>query len=443
MECYICQKDDWKKLNLHSQIQMQVCKGCGNLCHEVDPSQESKILEFYRKDYRGKGITHTNIVTTTNKLQYIMTFLEEFLKDKKGLLVADIGAATGYFLNAMKRIGHKVTGSEYTISMRRMSEHFYGIPLTEELNTKYKYDLINIYHVLEHMMLPDKKLKTFKDLLTENGAMHISTPYWLENLEDQDGTGLFNAERTTPQQAFDHLFHKNHINIFTKNQLKNLFRKTGLTILKENDSFCGQTYLVHPGQVMDIEPEDWQEVERAVLRQKTALQYFGTREFQKAVKEWPNYPEAHLVLIFKIYAKDPSRQEDMIKALPEVVKLNGRVLMEIGKWMMQREMFKDAEIVLKKAIEVKPGVQALAMLGDIYTRTGRHREAMALYGKVAELHPYQWAVCMNWIIWNATQMPTWDERGMAEAKEVLFKQALEQGIVKKADPEPVDAQPAA
>ena len=60
-----------------------------------------------------------------------------------------------------------------------------------------------------------------------------------------------------------------------------------------------------------------------------------------------------------------------------------------------------------------------------------------MYHKVAELHPYKWTECMNWIIWNATQMPNWEERAIAMAKEELFQKATEQGIIKKTDPEPV------
>ena len=219
MTCYVCGEKNWVELKgVHSQSTLVVCKPCGNLAHLLEPTYEKDILEYYRKEYR-KAPTSVNIITTNNKLFYIDFFLRDFLKDKKDLVCGDMGAATGYVLAWLKRLGHKVTGSEYTVTFRRVAEHFYGIPLTEELRRDWSYDLIILYHSLEHMVEPDKKLSSALEILQPEGRLLISTPFWLENIDNAGGE---------PCQSFDQLYHKNHINLFSKNQLKNIFRKLGL-----------------------------------------------------------------------------------------------------------------------------------------------------------------------------------------------------------------------
>ena len=174
MICYVCASDNWypvtvdrqvpggvpgetKPSPIHSTSKIIVCKNCGNACHEVDVTTEEKLKDFYRKEYRACPDTR-NLMTTTRKLNYVMVFLRDFLKDKKGLVIGDVGCATGYLVNAFRQLGHRATGSELTLTYRRFAEHYYGVPVTEELETKHRYDLIVIYHVLEHLMEPDKKL---------------------------------------------------------------------------------------------------------------------------------------------------------------------------------------------------------------------------------------------------------------------------------------------
>ena len=437
MNCYVCEEDNWHKLyGFHSQSLMQVCKKCGNLCHEVEADRQSRMNDYYRKDYR-KKITSNNLITSTNKIQYIRMFLDEWLADKKNLLIGDVGAATGYFLNEMKRRGHRVTGSEYTTVFRRFAEHFYGIPLTEELEPKHRYDLISMYHVLEHIPEPNKLLLKYKQLLSEQGHLFVSTPYWLSFLECQDGTPFLNEERTTAQHAFDHVFHKDHINLFSMQSIQNLFRKNGFTLVKENVVTYAQSYLVKPGSVTEINPEDWIAVVETVARQKKAMEAFIAGRYNEAVKAYSDFPEAHCALIFRVYGKDPDRQEDMMAALPDNIKNHQRFLNALFQWLKQYGRLDEALEVARRVDAIRPNAQIIYNCGEILSMQGKYKEAMALYAQVANLHPYKWTDCYNEIIINACQMPTWDENATQVLKETLFKKAVDEGKAKLASPAPV------
>ena len=147
MRCYICDKDDWASLKeLKLEREMLVCKDCGNVCYHIEPDHEKKLKEYYDKEYRVAGINVKNITTTGRKMQHIDEFLSDFLKQKEKrspggqlqnpLICGDVGCATGYVVNWLRSRGHKATGSEWTTDMRRFAEHFYSIPITEELETK-------------------------------------------------------------------------------------------------------------------------------------------------------------------------------------------------------------------------------------------------------------------------------------------------------------------
>lgn len=436
MTCYTCDADDWHKVpGLHSQSLIQICKKCGNLCHEVATDRQQKMADYYRKEYR-KTVTSTNLISGENKLQYIRMFLEDHLKGKKNLLIGDVGAATGYVLNEMKQRGHRVTGCEYTTNYRRFSEHFYGIPLTEELTPKHKYDLIIMYHVLEHIPEPDKLLAKYRGMLAENGCMFISTPYWLSYLETQDGTGFF-SQGPTSQHAFDHVFHKDHINLFSLVSLPNLFKKVGLTVIKDNSTCYGQSYLVKAGNTAEIYPEDWQTVLETLARQKQALELHSIGKYNEAVKAWPDFPEAHCMLIFRTYGKDPDRQADMLAQLPKHLREHQLVLNNEFRWLKQYGRLDEALEVGSKIMSIRPNVAVIDGAAEIKGLQGKYKEAAHLYSQLARMHPYKWQDCYDNICRDLSNLPAWDEEATRVAKETIFKKALEEGQVKFAAPEPV------
>lgn len=435
MECYVCHESDWRRLDgAHSKSLIQVCKKCGSLCHDVDPSKEKAILDYYRREYK-TALGVPALVTANNKLRYLQKFLAEFLQGKSGLVCGDIGAATGYSLNWLRRLGHRVTGSELVVANRRMSEHFFGVPLTEELSDRHQYDLLIMYHVLEHLIQPDRKLARYVPLLKEgDGRFLISTPFWLGLLEEQSGSPIAGPDKPTAQDSFDNLYHKNHINLFTPRALQNLLGNAGLVASFEDFTCYGQTYILRRGPPRPFEPEDWQEVERKVLAQKRAIELLYKGDHREAVKAWPLFPEAWMTLIFGVYGKDPERQADMLQQVPKEVRSGWRFLTAEADWLARMERLEDALGLMEQAMRQRFQAEALFRVAEYLTRLGRLREANIAFSQVAELQPHRWGECYHWIIRNATQMPTWQERGEEAVRKMVFEQAMASGTVKIEEP---------
>lgn len=423
MRCYICDRTEWHSMDEGGKFQpyreLLVCKNCGNAAMRVEPEDDAKVLDYYRKEYR-PAPGHHNLITSTRKLNYIMAphMLGDFLKGKKGLVCVDVGAAIGYLPAHLRLLGHHATGSELTVTYRRFAEHFYGLPMTEDVDESLHYDLITIYHVLEHLTEPDKKLARYAGLLKDDGRLFVATPEWFNLLEQSSGESI---------QSVEHHFHKDHINIFSRQSLVNLFSKCGLMVEREDHITYGQTYLLRrarPGEMVPpLVREDWQAQAEVLLRAKAAIQAFVSREFEKATEVYPRFPEAWINTILGVYGKDPVKQQDMWQEALRLFPENFRARQVHGIWLYQNKRYEEAVREFSWVMEKRPNEDTLFRMAECYQAMGRLKESIPLYRQVADLNPTMWTECMNYICHAASKLPAWDERAQAELKEAMWRQA--------------------
>lgn len=438
MQCYICDADE----NFHSlkelnpERELMVCKDCGNICYRVEPVNEDKVKEYYRKEYR-PAPNHMNLLTTTNKLNYIRLFLKDYLKDKKGLVCGDVGCATGYTVNWLRSLGHKALGCEYTLTYRRFAEHFYGFPVTEELPTKHKYDFISIYHVLEHLVEPDKKLAHYASLLTDDGRMMIACPQWMDTIEEASGSSLLMGHANS-DAAFRHWFHKDHINVFTENSIKRLFAKCGLAVEKEDFIQYGQTYLIRkakPGEIVKGPPkEDWKKQVDDIDRIRQALKQAYAGDLRAAISIWPKFTEAWIRLIFEKAMKQPDKQIALLQESKPHLEDNARMRMALGIWFYQRQEYDKALDCFKWLVSHKPNNDAFVYMGYCLTHLNRYPEAMNAFNEALVINPTRWVELINWVCKCAASMPTWDERAVANIKEKIYAGNKDKFQIEPIDP---------
>lgn len=419
MICYVCDATTFESLaELNKERELLVCKSCGSAMYRVEPEKEEEIKEYYRHQYR-PAPNHFNLLTTGHKQKYIEIFLGEFLAEKKGksLVCGDVGCATGYIPNWLRGLGHKATGCELTVTYRRFAEHFYGVPVTEELTPKHKYDLITIYHVLEHLMKPDVKLKGYVDLLADDGHILVSTPEWLDTLEEASGS---------PISTFEQIFHKDHINVFSKASLQNLFIKAGLEIVKEDHLQYGQTYLLKKAgpsakpKGLEERIESWEAVVGKIRTQHTAIGLYNAKKYDEAIAIWPKFPDAWIRKIHEDFTKDRNKQADIYVEALKVLSTNSRVQLSYGTWLYMGEELDAAVKVFNRVLELRPNEDVLIYTGWALAKLGRNHEAMQVFNHAATLSPLKWAECMTAICKLAVSMPCWEERAVEEAKAALF-----------------------
>ena len=154
--------------------------------------------------------------TLSRKLALISNF------QKKGEIL-DIGCATGQFLKYMSNNGWNTTGIEPDEKTRARAISEYGLQVfpEEQLNNlkKASFDVITMWHVLEHVSDLNGRMIQLKNLLKPEGTLIVAVP----NCESYDAEKYkeFWAGYDLPR----HLYH------FTKSDIKLLVEKFGFTIV--------------------------------------------------------------------------------------------------------------------------------------------------------------------------------------------------------------------
>jgi 2-polyprenyl-3-methyl-5-hydroxy-6-metoxy-1,4-benzoquinol methylase len=154
-------------------------------------------------------------IALKNKLHLINT-----LQPNKGRIL-DIGAGTGDFLSVAKKDGWQTIGVEPSTKAKSIAinKGVSFVELTTELENN-SFDVISMWHVLEHVPDLDKQIKELKRLLKPTGTLIIAVP----NFKSFDAKyyGKFWA-------AFDVPIHFWH---FSKTAIKLLFEKEKMKLEK-------------------------------------------------------------------------------------------------------------------------------------------------------------------------------------------------------------------
>jgi 2-polyprenyl-3-methyl-5-hydroxy-6-metoxy-1,4-benzoquinol methylase len=156
-----------------------------------------------------KGIALKNKLNLINSLQ-----------SSKGKIL-DIGAGTGEFLSVAKNDGWQTIGVEPSDRAKAIAKNK-GVSFAEETSEleNHSFDVISMWHVLEHVPDLDKQIKELKRLLKPTGTLIIAVP----NFKSFDAKhyGKFWA-------AFDVPIHFWH---FSKTAIKLLFEKEEMKLEK-------------------------------------------------------------------------------------------------------------------------------------------------------------------------------------------------------------------
>jgi 2-polyprenyl-3-methyl-5-hydroxy-6-metoxy-1,4-benzoquinol methylase len=190
------------------------------------PPEENKLPSYYESD---DYISHTDGKRSMFEKAY--HFIKSIaLKNKLKLInqqhtqkgqLLDIGAGTGDFLKAANADGWITTGIEPSEKARLVASRK-GISFAQ--NTKdlanASFDVITMWHVLEHVPNIEKQITELKRLLKPNGTILIAVPNF--NSYDAKHYGKYWAAYDVPR----HLWH------FSKTAIKILFEREKLQLEK-------------------------------------------------------------------------------------------------------------------------------------------------------------------------------------------------------------------
>ncbi|MGM0612482.1 MAG: class I SAM-dependent methyltransferase [Bacteroidota bacterium] len=184
------------------------CNNCGFLLTNPRPSPDELGKYYKSEEYISHSNTNKGFINGIYKFVRAYTIKQKYqiIKVyKPGSKILDIGSGTGEFLNFCKHSKWEVQGIEPDEDARNFSIQEYGLPVNEEEYLQdlqdESFDVITMWHVLEHVPDLNERMQTIYRLLKNKGIIVIAVP----NPESYDAK--YYGEHWAAYDVPRHLYH--------------------------------------------------------------------------------------------------------------------------------------------------------------------------------------------------------------------------------------------
>ncbi|HEX8515111.1 MAG TPA: class I SAM-dependent methyltransferase [Bacteroidia bacterium] len=208
-------------------FQIVSCNSCG--FKFTNPRPENNQLGKYYKseEYVSHSNTKKGFINSTYQTVRKYTLLKKLQlisKYFKTGRILDIGCGTGEFLNTCKSAKWQTLGIEPDDDARQMAIRNYALDVRKEsdlvLLENESFDIISMWHVLEHVPNLNERVEELKRLIKPKGIIIIAVP----NCDSLDAK-LY-KENWAAYDVPRHLYH------FTPKDIDTLFRNHGLKMFR-------------------------------------------------------------------------------------------------------------------------------------------------------------------------------------------------------------------
>ena len=202
------------------------CKGCN--FHFTNPRPSDKELaKYYISDhYISHNNTSKNLFEKTYQLVRKITIrtkynlVSDFFKSGR---ILDIGCGTGDFLHKCNKKNWNTKGIEPSAVARKQAVENHNLDVEESTDLRKlngEFDIITMWHVLEHVTELNNTVSEIRKLLSADGKAIIAVP----NLESFDS--YYYKKFWAAYDLPIHLYH------FSKTSITKLFEKHGFSLRK-------------------------------------------------------------------------------------------------------------------------------------------------------------------------------------------------------------------
>lgn len=244
-KCPICNNSEFNKFLdtqdyflSNEKFTIEQCSACGFKLTNPRPVIDDLGKYYDSNEY----ISHSNADKgLVNKIyQAIRSFA---LKGKEKLIIQytksgqilDIGCGTGEFLNTMQQLDFFATGIEPNDVARNQAKKNFGLAVYDETEItdlpKRRFDVITMWHVLEHVYNLDERISQIKELIADNGVLIVALPN--PSSWDAKHYKKYWAAYDCPR----HLYH------FDQQAVKKLFSNYEFEIVKQRPMYFDSFYV--------------------------------------------------------------------------------------------------------------------------------------------------------------------------------------------------------
>ncbi len=236
VRCNLCDHDDYdiylirEDLNtfLPGEFQLVSCRNCGLVYQNPSPTINS-FNTIYPIDYDQSTesiFRDTSRISRFSRLYGLRKQSKAIIRHKKKGRLLDVGCSTGNFLEIMNTLsGWELHGIEPNPHASEYARNQLGLNVITGLLDDVEYpeehfDVITLWHVLEHLNDPSKTLQRLQKLLKPDGLLVITTP----NLDSFDARifGKYWIGYELPR----------HYYVFSLESLDDILRQAGFKLLE-------------------------------------------------------------------------------------------------------------------------------------------------------------------------------------------------------------------
>ena len=178
----------------NAPLVVQLCESCGLVQQRDIPSDHelrSYYSHHYRSDYKNTYVPKSKYIyragiAAKNRLNFLRVGAKN-LALPRGATWLDIGAGGGEVVYAARQAGFDAQGIEPNEGYSDFARQHYDVVVQtshlDQIQDK-TYDIVSLFHVLEHMPNPVVTFEKLASLITRNGLLVIEVP----NIEQADAS---------------------------------------------------------------------------------------------------------------------------------------------------------------------------------------------------------------------------------------------------------------
>lgn len=162
------------------------CRSCGLLCQDEEPVRD-RLADFYPAGYwwRPAGGGRLSRLEKSYRRWVLqrdqLRFLRSAVPEPGGVRLLDVGCGGGSFLQAALEAGFDAYGLEQSPEACRIAEREAPGRVIQGSESELaaqgeSYDVVTLFHALEHLPQPFKYLKGLQKLLRKPGTLLVQVP---------------------------------------------------------------------------------------------------------------------------------------------------------------------------------------------------------------------------------------------------------------------------
>lgn len=232
LRCPVCQSEDlqpWMEVKDHflsgEFFLLKKCLGCGLIFVNPRPGEDETGAYYQSDKYISHDAGSRNLFTFIYRIarHYSIKGKTRIIQNHaKGNRLLDIGCGTGELLDYCQRKGFRTRGVEPGEKARHHAVNQYGLQVAGSLNDLTEpdgsFDIITLWHVLEHLHRLEETISHIGRLLSPDGSLIVAVP------NNQSHDAAWYKEFWAAYDVPRHLYH------FNRNTIEKLFGSHGFLI---------------------------------------------------------------------------------------------------------------------------------------------------------------------------------------------------------------------